>query len=65
MNGKQEQPTNTANNGYDGAVDVSEFTRLWLDKDLHFDAQYTEYAKPYLDMAFESNQYLKNPSRYA
>jgi len=52
-------------NGYDGAVDVSEFTRLWLDKDLHFDAQYTDDAQPYLNMTFASNQYLKNPARYA
>jgi len=52
-------------NGYDGAVDVSEFTRLWLDKDLHFDADYTDDAKPYLTMAFEDSQYLRNPSRNA
>lgn len=51
-------------NGYDGAVDVSEFTRLWLDQDLHFDATYTEQAEEYLAMDFPSNQYLKNPSRH-
>lgn len=50
-------------NGYDGAIDVTEFTRLWLDQDLHFDAQYTEFAQEYLAMSFEANQYLKNPSR--
>lgn len=53
------------NNGYEGAVDVTEFTRLWLDKDLHYDAEYTDDAKPYLTMAFESSAYLKNPSRTA
>ena len=52
-------------NGYDGAVDVSEFTRLWLDKDLHYDAEYTDYAREYLVTEFEENQYLKNLSRMA
>jgi len=52
-------------NGYDGAVDVSEFTRLWLDKDLHFDSEYTDDAKPYLSMTFASNTYLENPARHA
>jgi murein DD-endopeptidase MepM/ murein hydrolase activator NlpD len=52
-------------NGYDGAVDVSEFTRLWLDQDLHFDAAYTDDAKEYLTMSFTPNQYLQNPSRHA
>ncbi len=37
-------------NGYDGAIDVTEFTRLWLDQDLHYDAQYTDDAKAYLTM---------------
>lgn len=52
-------------NGYDGAVDVTEFTRLWMDQDLHFDAQYTDFAREYLAMAFEGNQYLENPNRHA
>jgi len=52
-------------NGYDGAVDVSEFTRLWLDQDLHFDSTYTADAQPYLTMTFADNQYLKNPTRHA
>ncbi len=51
-------------NGYDGAIDVSEFTRLWLDQDLHFNAQYTDDAKPYLAMTFSDQQYLKNPARH-
>ncbi len=50
-------------NGYNGAVDVSEHVRLWLDQDLHHDAEYTDEAKPYLDMVFAENQYLKNPMR--
>jgi murein DD-endopeptidase MepM/ murein hydrolase activator NlpD len=33
-------------NGYQGAVDVTEFTRLWLDQDLHTDSQYADTAKP-------------------
>src|SRR3989344_4737981 len=44
-------------NGYQGAVDVSEFTRLWLDQDLHFNAEYTDNAKPYLTMTFTDAQY--------
>ncbi len=51
-------------NGYNGAVDVTEFTRLWLDQDLHFDADYTDDAKPYLAMTFTEKQYLKNPARH-
>lgn len=51
------------NNGYDGAVDVTEFTRLWQDEDLHFDAEYTDEAKAYLSMNFPSSVYLKNPAR--
>ena len=50
-------------NGYKGAIDVTEFTRLWLDQDLHHNAVYTDDAKPYLTMAFASNQYLQNPNR--
>jgi murein DD-endopeptidase MepM/ murein hydrolase activator NlpD len=46
-------------NGYDGAVDVTELTRLWLDQDLHGDAEYADSAKDYLAMTFEDNQYLK------
>lgn len=52
-------------NGFNGAVDVTEFTRLWQDEDLHNDAEYTDDAKAYLTMTFSSNQYLKNPSRTA
>ncbi|PIR48280.1 hypothetical protein COU80_04900 [Candidatus Peregrinibacteria bacterium CG10_big_fil_rev_8_21_14_0_10_55_24] len=52
-------------NGYDGAVDVTEFTRLWLDQDLHFNAEYTDDAKEYLAMDFTENQYLKNTTRQA
>ncbi len=49
-------------NGYGGAIDVTEFTRLWENQNLHQHAQYTDDAKPYLTMAFAPNQYLKNPS---
>lgn len=52
-------------NGYDGAVDVTEFTRLWLDQDLHHDAAFADTAAEYLTMTFTDNQYLKNPSRIA
>ena len=50
-------------NGYDGAVDVTEFTRLWLDQDLHHDSAYTDFAKEYLAMNFTDDVYLKNASR--
>jgi murein DD-endopeptidase MepM/ murein hydrolase activator NlpD len=52
-------------NGYDGAIDVTEFTRLWLDQDMHFDAQYTDFAREYLALSFDASQYLNNPSRHA
>lgn len=52
-------------NGFDGAVDVTEFTRLWLDKDMHYDSTYTDFAKEYLGTSFAGNQYLKNPNRTA
>lgn len=60
-NGKVENKTN----GYDGAIDVSEYTRLWLDQDLHFDAEYADSATEYLAMTFTADQYLKNPARHA
>lgn len=59
QNGQVQNKTN----GYDGAVDVTEFTRLWLDQDLHHDAQYTDFAGEYLAMNFPANVYLKNISR--
>ncbi|MEK7563712.1 MAG: M23 family metallopeptidase [Patescibacteria group bacterium] len=46
-------------NGYNGAVDVTEFTRLWLDQDLHFDAEYSDEAKAYLTMTFGEKEYLR------
>ena len=52
-----------SDNGYDGAVDVTEFTRLWLDEDLHNDSDYTDFAREYLAMNFPDNVYLKNPNR--
>ncbi|PIR52948.1 hypothetical protein COU76_04190 [Candidatus Peregrinibacteria bacterium CG10_big_fil_rev_8_21_14_0_10_49_10] len=52
-------------NGYDGAVDVTEFTRLWQDQDLHHNATYTEFANEYLAMSFPDNVYLENPNRTA
>jgi murein DD-endopeptidase MepM/ murein hydrolase activator NlpD len=46
-------------NGYDGAMDVTELTGLWLPLNLHADAQYSDGAKEYLAMTFAENQYLK------
>ncbi len=47
-----------ADNGYQGAMDVSECTRLWLEKDLHNHAEYADTAQEYLGMTFASNQYI-------
>lgn len=52
-------------NGFNGAVDVTEFTRLWQDQDLHHDAQYADTATEYLSMTFSDNQYMKNAARHA
>jgi murein DD-endopeptidase MepM/ murein hydrolase activator NlpD len=49
-------------NGYEGAIDVTELTRLWQDQNLRQHAEYTDFAKEYLAMTFEPNQYLKNPA---
>ncbi len=50
-------------NGYSGAMDPTEVTRLWEDKDLHHDASYTEESRPYLSMTFPPNQYIVNPNK--
>ena len=52
-------------NGYDGAVDVTEFTRLWLDQDMHHNCTYTDFASEYLAMNFSNDAYLENPNRNA
>lgn len=52
-------------NGYDGAIDVTELTRLWLDQNLHQHAEFTDFAKEYLAMSFTDAQYLKNPILHA
>lgn len=46
-------------NGFGGAIDVTELTRLWLDQSLHNDAEYADTAKDYLTMSFAGNQYIK------
>lgn len=46
-------------NGYDGAMDPTEVTRLWQPQDLHNNAEYTDDAKAYLAMTFGSDQYIK------
>ncbi len=47
-----------ADNGYQGAMDVSECTRLWQEQSLHSDAEYADTALEYLSMTFPSNQYI-------
>jgi murein DD-endopeptidase MepM/ murein hydrolase activator NlpD len=49
-------------NGYDGAMDVSECTRLWLPQDLHRNTQYTADAQGYLSMTFKPDQYMPHPA---
>lgn len=46
-------------NGFQGAMDVSEFVRLWQDQSLHNNAQFAPDAQTYLAMSFPPNQYLK------
>lgn len=48
-------------NGFQGAMDVSECTRLWLEQNLHSDAQYAASAQDYLTLTLASNQYIKRP----
>lgn len=48
-------------NGYDGAMDVTELTRLWQPGNLHADAEYADAAQAYLSMSFQENQYMKGP----
>ncbi|NOS66813.1 MAG: M23 family metallopeptidase [Candidatus Peribacteraceae bacterium] len=48
-------------NGFDGAMDVTECTRLWQEQSLHSDAEYADTAQDYLAMTFPSNQYIKRP----
>jgi len=48
-------------NGFDGAMDVTECTRLWQEQDLHRDAEYADTAQEYLSMTFQSNQYITRP----
>jgi murein DD-endopeptidase MepM/ murein hydrolase activator NlpD len=50
-------------NGYDGAIDVAQFTRLWQDQDLYHDAQFTADAALYKTLTLASNQQLQNPFR--
>ncbi len=46
-------------NGYDGAMDVSELTRLWQQQDLRRDGQFTSEAQGYLTLNLTDNQCLK------
>ncbi len=45
-------------NGYDGAMDPTEVTRLWQEQNLHQHAEYTDEAKAYLSMTFRTDQYI-------
>ncbi len=45
-------------NGFQGAVDVAELTRLWQDQDLRHNAQYADSAKDYLTLALGPTQQL-------
>lgn len=47
------------NNGFDGAMDPTEVTRLWQPQTLHADAEYTDEAKLYLGMTFGPETYIK------
>lgn len=45
-----------ADNGFQGAMDVTECTRLWQEQDLHHDAEYADTARGYLSMTFPASQ---------
>lgn len=47
------------NNGYDGAMDPSEVTRLWQAETLKADSDYTDEAREYLTIAFGSDVLIK------
>ncbi len=61
----KDKKVQNKDNGYDGAIDVTELTRLWQDQNLRQHAIYTDFAKEYLAMEFPENQYLKNPAIHA
>ncbi len=46
-------------NGFQGAVDPSELTRLWLDQNLLQHAQYTDEAKVVQTLALDATQRLR------
>jgi murein DD-endopeptidase MepM/ murein hydrolase activator NlpD len=46
-------------NGYGGAMDPTEVTRLWQPQTLHANAEYSDDAKPYLTLTFRPDQYIK------
>ncbi len=46
-------------NGFQGAVDVSQLTRLWQNEDLFHDAQYSDDAKEALTLALNPTQRLQ------
>ncbi len=52
-------------NGYGGALDVSQYVRLWQPQNLFDHAVYTADALPYKTLQLASNQQLKNPHRTA
>lgn len=58
----KDKKVQNKDNGYDGAVDVTELTRLWQDQNLRQHANYTDFAKEYLAVNFPANQYLHNPA---
>lgn len=47
------------NNGFQGAVDPSALTRLWLDQSLLNDAMYSDEAKETLTLALDPTQRLR------
>jgi murein DD-endopeptidase MepM/ murein hydrolase activator NlpD len=47
------------NNGYDGAMDPSEVTRLWQPQTMKADSQYTDDAKAYLAVEFGPDVLIK------
>jgi murein DD-endopeptidase MepM/ murein hydrolase activator NlpD len=52
-------------NGYGGALDVSQYVRLWQNQNLYDNATYTAEALPYKALKLAANQQLQNPNRVA
>lgn len=61
----QNGVTLNKDNGFGGALDVSQFVRLWQPQNLYDHATYTTDAMACKALTLAQNQQLKNPNRTA